>query len=305
MLPSAFFCNFAMNMNEPQTSNDVIRIDVAQVLRKRLPRLSHLIPSFLVRWVEKTICQKRLNSLLEENAGRTGAEFCRGILKSLHINVEVKNRDNLPPKEHRRVVFVSNHPLGGLDGLALIDMVQRYYGGHVWFMVNDLLMAVKPLESVFLPVNKFGSQSRQSLKRIDEAFGGNDPIIIFPAGLVSRLQNVMCNGEWRKMVYDLEWRKSFINLCVVHKRDIVPLFFSGSNSMGFYKRAIWRKRLGIKLNIEMVYLPREMILAEGKSFTVYVGILLPHETITGGKDAQGFAEALRSEVYMLQMDSPA
>ena len=294
------YINFA-SMNGSLKDTDVIKIDVEQVLRSRLPRLSRLMPSRLVSGLKKIICQDDLNRLLEENAGKTGADFCRGILKSLDITVNVRNAGNLPPKEHRRVVFGSNHPLGGLDGLALIDLVQSHYGGQVWFVVNDLLMAVKPLESVFLPINKHGSQSREASRKLDEAFSGNDPIIIFPAGLVSRLRKVPYQGVKQKMVCDLEWRKMFVNKCRYYKRDIVPLFFSGNNSHDFYKKANLRKRLGIRFNIEMIYLPREMFLAKGKSFTVYVGLLKKHELIQGGKDAQGYARSLGSEVYMLPL----
>ena len=179
------YINFAL-MNTSQTANEVIRIDVGQVLRNRLPRMWRFIPRQVVNWLERTICQDQLNALLEANAGKTGAAFCRGILESLDITVDVAGAENLPPKDNRRVVFVCNHPLGGLDGMALIDIIHRHYGGQVWFVVNDLLMAVKPLESVFLPINKFGGQSRRSFRRLDEAFDGNDPIIIFPAGLGSR-----------------------------------------------------------------------------------------------------------------------
>lgn len=286
-------------MNTSQTANEVIRIDVGQVLRNRVPRLWRFIPKRLVKWLEQIICQDRLNTLLEANAGKTGADFCRGVLESLNISVDVVGADNLPPKENRRVVFACNHPLGGLDGMALIDIIHRHYGGQVWFVVNDLLMAVKPLESVFLPINKFGGQSRESLRRLDKAFDGNDPIIIFPAGLVSRYRKVHFKGSVQKIVCDLKWQKSFINRCVQSKRDIVPLYFSGRNSMDFYKKANLRKKLGIKFNIEMVYLPREMFLASGKSFKVYVGILKPHSTLQGGRFAEGYARAIGTEVYML------
>lgn len=300
----AKYINFA-SMNGSEQTGEVIKIDVKQVLKSRLPRLSRLIPSWLTEKLENTICQDQLNALLEANAGKTGAEFCRGVLDALDIKIEVKGEENLPPKEQRRVVFVCNHPLGGLDGMALIELIQRHYGGQVWFVVNDLLMAVKPLENVFLPINKFGHQSRESFRKLDEAFAGSDPIIIFPAGLVSRLRKVPYNGEKIKMVCDLEWRTSFVNRCKQYKRDIVPLFFDGNNSLDFYKKANLRKKLGIKFNIEMIYLPREMFLAKGKTFKVYVGITKPYEKIRGGKEAADYARAIGSEIYLLPMQYDA
>lgn len=277
----------------------IIRIYVGQVLKDRAPRLARFIPKRLVGVLERLICQDDLNRMLEENAGKTGAEFCRGVLESLDVKVETRFPDRMPAKEHRRVVFVSNHPLGGLDGIALIDMVQRHYGGQVWFIVNDLLMAVKPLADVFLPINKQGKQSRQCLENIEKAFAGDDPIIIFPAGLVSRYRKVSYMGKEVKMICDLQWQKMFVNKCVLHKRDIVPLFFTGTNSMDFYKKANLRKRLGIRFNLEQVLLPREMIRSKGKTFTVMVGNIKPYTMIASGKDAAGYADSLRSEIYLM------
>ncbi len=282
---------------------NVIEINVGQVIRDRLPGLFRFIPKRVIRWVERVIRQQELNDLLVANAGKTGADFCRGILKSLGITMKIRFPERIPSRENRRILFVSNHPLGGLDGMALIDLIHRYYGGQVWFIVNDLLMAVKPLENVFLPINKFGSQQRESARLIEEAFEGNDPIIMFPAGLVSRYQTVSFNGIRQKAVSDLPWRKTFINKCIKYKRDIVPMFFSGTNSMDFYRKANLRKRLGIKFNIEMVLLPREMLDAAGKTFVVTVGNIHPWAQLKGA--AQDLTNAIKEEAYMLcKEDAP-
>lgn len=281
-----------------------LRIDLQEVLRERLPRLSHLIPRRLVGWMERTICQEQLNRLLEENRGKVGAEFCRGVFKSLDISYKVINEEYMPSKTNRRVVFVSNHPLGALDGMILIDFVQRYYGGQVWFVVNDLLMHVTPLRPVFLPINKFGSQSRESIRQMDAAFAGDDPIIIFPAGLVSRLHKVPFNGRRQKMVADLQWKKTFVTKCCRYKRDVVPLFFSGTNSMRFYKIANWRKRLGLRFNIEQLYLPREIFNSKGKEFTITLGNPLSWHEMDSAGDAEGYAATVRSYVYMLPVMRP-
>lgn len=279
--------------------NNVLKIDVGEVIRTRAPRLARLLPGCIVRRLERLICQKELNRLLEENAGKTNGAFCKGVLESLDITVTMAHQERLPARNHRRVVFVCNHPLGGLDGIALINLIESYFGGQVWFIVNDLLMAVKPLEGVFLPINKFGKQSRATYRAIDDAFAGNDPIIIFPAGLCSRLNTVDSNGTRREVISDLEWHKMFVNKCVAYKRDIVPLFFSGQNSMNFYKKARLRKRLGIKFNLEQVMLPREMIQSRGKTYTVVVGHMHPYTEFEGGHNADKHAAELKAEVYAL------
>lgn len=279
--------------------NNVLKIDVGEVIRTRAPRLARLLPDSIVRWLERLICQQELNQLLEENAGKKNGAFCKGVLESLDITVTLAHKERLPDKNHRKVVFACNHPLGGLDGIALIHLIESHFGGQVWFIVNDLLMAVKPLEGVFLPINKFGKQSRAAYRAIDDAFAGNDPIIIFPAGLCSRLNTVDSNGTRREVIADLEWHKMFVNKCVAYKRDIVPLFFSGQNSMSFYKKARLRKQLGIKFNFEQVLLPREMIRSRGKTYTVVVGHMHPYTEFKGGQNADRYAGKLKAEVYAL------
>lgn len=273
--------------------SEVIKIDIAGVLRSRMSRYYRYIPRFIVRWLERTICQEQLNRLLENNAGKEGADFCRGVLEDLNITYEVKGEELFPPVENRRVVIMSNHPLGGLDGIVMIDYFSRRYGSGVKFVVNDLLMAIKPLQSVFLPVNKHGKQSRDALRLTNEAFAGNDPIIVFPAGLVSRLHK---NGE----IKDLEWQKSFIQRSVEYKRDIIPVYFNGTNSSFFYKFAKFRQRVGFKFNIEMVYLPREVFRNENAQFSISVAPMVRWQDLSGGKNARTETDEIRRMVYNLK-----
>lgn len=154
------------------------------------------------------------------------AGFCRGVLRDLDVSYRLAGGCRLPDAAARRVIYISNHPLGGLDGIALIDMVAAHHGVEPWFVVNDLLMAVKPLQRVFLPVNKHGRQTREEGAVIDAALSGDRPVIIFPAGLVSRRQG---DGS----IADLEWKKRFVNMAIKYRRDIIPLHFSGHNSNFF------------------------------------------------------------------------
>lgn len=278
-------------MNE----SSVLQINVDEVLRQRLPRHYKFIPKFIIRWVERTICQERMNELLVRLHGKKDADFCNGLLKELNITVNINGEEKLPPRDNRRVVIVSNHPLGGLDGIAYIDYITKLYGGKVNFIVNDLLMVLKPLHGVFLPINKHGKQSRQSFKAIEEAFAGNDPIIIFPAGLVSR----RCKGGG---IADLRWQKMFVNKCIEHQRDVIPMFFGGENSPFFYNFAKCRKNLGLKFNIEMIYLPREMVQSENAVYSISIGDTLPWKSLkpSNGKNAQDIADDVKEIVYKLK-----
>lgn len=269
-----------------------LEINVGEVLRQRIPRYWRFIPRGLVRWLERTVCQDELNRLLRDNFPRRDADFCRGVLDDLGVTVNFHHLDNLPPKELTRVLFVSNHPLGGLDGMALIDFVRTYYGVAPRFIVNDLLNAVEPLSDTFIPVNKHGAQSREAIRRLDEAFASDAPLLMFPAGLVSR------RGK-KGVVADLEWQKMFVAKARQSGRDIIPLHFYGENSSFFYKFAKFRRRIGLKFNIEMIYLPREVFRSKGKTFDVVVGKPIPHASLDDMPPARK-AQQIRQMVYALE-----
>lgn len=269
-----------------------LEINVGEVLRQRIPRYWRFIPRGLVRWLERTVCQDELNRLLRDNFPRRDADFCRGVLDDLGVTVNFHNLDNLPPKELTRVLFVSNHPLGGLDGMALIDFVRTYYGVAPRFIVNDLLNAVEPLSDTFIPVNKHGTQSREAIRRLDDAFASDAPLLMFPAGLVSR------RGK-KGVVADLEWQKMFVAKARQYGRDIIPLHFYGENSSFFYKFAKFRRRIGLKFNIEMIYLPREVFRSKGKTFDVVVGKPIPHASLDDMPPARK-AQQIRQMVYALE-----
>lgn len=274
-----------------QTTEDKeIRLDLGEVLRQKMPRHYRYIPRFVVGWLEWLICAKQLNEIARKYGKTKGVEFARGVLEYLDVRVRVDGECNLPAAGSR-CVMVCNHPMGGLDGIAIIANVGAAYGGNVRFLVNDLLMAVTPLAEVFLPINKFGRQSRHSAEMIELAYRGDGEILSFPAGLCSRMQP---DGR----VEDLKWQKSFVMKAVEYERDVVPMYFDGCNSRLFYRAAKWRKRLGIRFNFEQMLLPREMMKCRGREFVLYVGKPIPWQTLKPG-DALGEAERIKRVCYSL------
>ena len=269
-----------------------IHIDVDMLLRTKLPRYYRYIPGALIRWLKHTICQDEFNDLLDHNAGKEGEEFACSVLSYLAVKVRARGLDELPAGDGR-YVCASNHPLGGLDGVALIALLGSHFGGKLKCVVNDMLMQVRPLSGVFLPANKHGRQSESAVRAINEAFAGDCQMLYFPAGLCSRR---MRGGE----IADLEWKKSFIAKSVEYHRDVVPVYFSGQNSDFFYKFASWRKRLGLKLNIEMIYLPGEVFKSRGKEFEIIIGKPIPWQTFTGDKRREEYAAEVRAAVYKLK-----
>lgn len=268
-----------------------ISINITEVVRSRLGDRSRFVPRFALRYLERLICQDKLNNLLKVNFPKRDSDFCDGVLSELGVTLKVRGEENLPADS--RIIIASNHPLGGLDGISMISFVSRHYGKTALFVVNDLLMAVEPLRDCFIPVNKLGAQSRKSAQSLDKALSGDSPVVIYPSGLCSRLQP---DGS----IADLAWNKMFINKAIESHRDIVPVFFDGRNSRSFYRTALWRKRLGIRFNLEMALLPREVFRSAGSTFTLTVGKPIRWQELEGGSGAAREARRLREIVYNLK-----
>ncbi|MBQ5466748.1 MAG: 1-acyl-sn-glycerol-3-phosphate acyltransferase, partial [Muribaculaceae bacterium] len=178
-----------------------IQINLDEVLRTRAPRHYKYIPRWAVRKLERTIHQDELNQILVNMGTKTGVDAADSALHDLQVQTTLIGTQNIPPEG--RFIFVSNHPLGGLDGMALMSAIGHRYNGNIRFIVNDLLMAVKPLQPILLPVNKHGRQARQAAAMIEQEYQGDNQMITFPAGLCSRM------GK-KGVIHDLEWKKFII-----------------------------------------------------------------------------------------------
>lgn len=270
----------------------LIQINIQQVLNDKLGAKANYIPKRMIKWLEDTIHQDELNEILRFIYPKKGADFCEGVLKYLETGGGIINPEKFPTTD-KRIIIVSNHPLGGLDGMAIISHLTRLYGPGLRVIVNDLLMVVKPLSDVFLPINKHGRQDRNCIQDINEVLASDVPVVIFPAGLVSRLHK---GGE----IKDLTWNKMFVNKAVEYQRDVLPIYFSGQNSQFFYKFAKWRQRLGLKFNIEMIYLPSELLKCRGKSFNIIAGDIISWKTLRNGSQAVEQAQEIKEKVYQLR-----
>lgn len=267
-----------------------LQIDVESVIRQRLPRHYKYIPKWLIRRVERIIRQDGLNKILNDIGNKKGVEAADIALDDLNIKLKAKGEENIPGEG--RFIFASNHPLGGLDGMALISLIGHRYDGDIKFIVNDLLMAVKPFDNIFMPVNKHGRQSRAYAQDIEEQYQSDRQMITFPAGLCSRRLK-------RGVIGDLEWKKFVVTHAVSSKRDIIPVYFEGQNSKFFYRMARWREKLGIKFNYEMILLPSEMFKSSGSTFNVHFGKPIPWQSLDN-HNAREEATRLREKVYEMQ-----
>jgi len=266
-----------------------LQIDVTQAIASKNKKLAKWIPRFIIRWIEKLIHQDEMNQFWAAHDHDTALEFARSVLEDFAKASITVDNEQFIPKEGRYIV-VSNHPLGAIDGLALIALIGKYRP-DIKFPVNDLLMAIKPMTGIFIPINKHGRNDKDAAKELHNAFISNDLVLYFPAGICSR----KINGK----IQDLEWKKTIIQKATTYQRDIIPVFFEGRNSERFYRIANWRKRLGIKTNLEMILLPDEMVKQKGNTFKVTFGAPIPYPTFDTTKTHKEWAAWLREQTYSL------
>lgn len=267
----------------------IYHIELEEVLKSKAPKWYPKIPKFVIRWLKKTIHQDDMNDFLLHHSEDAPLDFAANVVKMLGASLVVHNEENIP--KTGRYIIVSNHPLGGLDGVCYISLLAQYRS-DIKLPVNDLLMNVKPMHGVFIPINKHGSLDRDAVKTLNDTFASDDVIVYFPAGLCSRKQK---GG----IIRDLEWKPTIITKAKQYQRDIIPAYFEGHNSQFFYNLARIRKAIGLKLNIEMLYLVDEMYRQKGNTLQVTFGDPISYETFTDEKKNKEWAEWLKEKTYSL------
>lgn len=264
------------------------KINLKNVISDKNPSLAKRLPKFVIRWIENVLHLDEINDHISKHGEKDGVENANAFLEGLNVTYTLHGIENIKPGRYQ---FASNHPLGGLDGVCLISVINKYFG-EPRFMVNDVLLNLKFFKSIFVPVNAFGSTSKENAILIENAYSSDKPIIIFPSGMVSR----KINGK----VADLVWKKSFIQKSIDHKRDVVPVYFDGFNTKRFYRLANFRKWLGIKANLEMFLLPDEMYKKRNAHFDIYFGDPIPWEQLANEKNVRFWTDQIRKIVYTLK-----
>lgn len=270
----------------------VFTIDIDEIVRGKAGAKARFVPRFVLSWLKRIIHQDEVNEFILGEGDKQGMPWLDDCMEYLGTKLNVKGLENLPDDSDGRLfTFVSNHPLGGPDGVALGHLLGHRYDGRIKYLVNDLLMNLHGLAPFFVPINKTGKQSRDFPRLVEAAFGSPNHIIMFPAGLCSR----RINGQ----IHDLPWQKTFITKSVETQRDIVPIRFDGRNSDFFYRIANVGKRLGLKFNIAMLYLVDELYKNRGKTFDVTIGKPIPYSTFDKSRKPQEWAAYVEDIVYKL------
>ena len=271
---------------------NVFKIDIDQVLASKMGSKARWEPGFLRSYLKRIVHQEEINEFCEKVGDTQGVPWLDTVVEYLDIKLNVHGLENLPSDaDGRRFTFVSNHPLGGPDGIAIGQILGHHYDGRIKYLVNDLLMNLHGLAPLCIPINKTGKQSRDFPRLVEAVFNSGDHVIMFPAGLCSRRE--------KGVIHDLPWTKTFITKSVETQRDIVPIHFSGRNSDRFYRLAGLCKRLGLKVNIAMLYLADETYLHRHKTFDVYIGKPIPWQTFDTSKRPAEWAIEVENIVYDL------
>jgi putative hemolysin len=270
-----------------------LQFDIRAILKSKAPKAK--VPNFIIRYLERIVHVKQMNAFLRKYPDLKGYAFIdRVIHEELGCTASIDGTENIPANG-KPVIFVSNHPLGGLDGMIIAQMIHesRSDKRELKVIVNELLMYMEPINGLWAPVNKVGRLTKEQAAEQQRMWESETDVLTFPAGACSRLQHI--DGKWQ--IQDLEWQKNFVQRAREYKRDVVPIYFEGKNSRFFYTLAYIRKLLHIKLNIEMLYLVDEMYGAHGKHFKVHVLPPIPYSTFDNTKTPKQWAQYVKSIVY--------
>jgi 1-acyl-sn-glycerol-3-phosphate acyltransferase len=274
---------------EGEENNKVFQpVEIKKIIKGKNPKLAKRIPGFIYYLLNKILHLNEVNDIINNRKSNSGVEFISEVIKYSSSKYEISGIENIP--ETGKFIFASNHPLGGLDGLILLKILNEKIG-TTRTLTNDFLMEIGPLKEFFVPVNKVGKQARNNAPLIEDLYNSEDQILIFPAGLCSR----KINGA----ITDLDWNKHFIQKAIEYKRDIIPIHFEGKNSGFFYNLANLRKKLKIKFNIEMIFLADEMFRIKNRSFHVYFGKPIPYTFFNNSKKPLEWAKEIKNVSYSL------
>lgn len=264
-------------------------IDVDKVIKQKIPKFYKFIPPFIISYIKKILHQEELNRILYKNRNYNGLEFVNVMSKNFKLKFDIFGYDNIPP--NNKYIFAANHPIGALESYGFIKTVGDKYP-KLRILVNDVLLTIKNFEPLFVPINKYGGQAKESVKLIEDAYKSENQILIYPAGIVSR----KINGK----IQDFEWHQSFIKKAILHKRDIIPVYIDAKNSKFFYRLSSFRRKIGIKANIETFYLANEGFKQINTTIGYYYGKPIPYSTFNKTKKPKEWAAKVRAHVYELK-----
>lgn len=264
-------------------------IDIEELFRSKNPKLLKWTPRFFLNYLKRKLHEDEVNEFIAARKGMGGVQFSKDVIEKFNITVEIEGVENVP--QEGGVILVLNHPLGGMDAMAIVNEF-HHKREDFKFVVNDLLLHLENLRDMFVGVNKHGANTKIALEELDNVFASEQAVFVFPAGLVSRRK--------RGSIQDLEWKKTFVTRAKKYQRQVIPVYIDGGLSNFFYRLSNFRSAIGLKANIEMLYLVDEMFKQENKTIRVRFGEPIPHTAFDQSKKDLEWAQWVKNKVYQLR-----
>ncbi len=264
-------------------------IDIRKLIESKNPSLLKWLPRFVLRYLERILHQDEINQFMVDHPDDQNEDFCDAVMNYLNIDIKIKNLEKLP--KDGKLVLAMNHPLGGMDAIALVSGL-RNTRTDLKYIVNDLLLNLNRMNGLFLGVDKHGKNPQSKREQINELFASEYLVSLFPAGLVSRRKG----GKVR----DLVWKKTFVTLSKANDRIIVPMHIDGKLSNFFYRLSNFRSAIGIKANIEMLYLSNELFKLRNSTITMTFGDPIRAVDLDPALTDLEQAQWIKEKVYQLE-----
>ncbi|XQW84512.1 GNAT family N-acyltransferase [Thalassotalea piscium] len=260
--------------------NDVVNKHYPRVANK--PWLSKSL-HFVLRHL---LHEKEISEFGQSYPHLHGVDFVEQVLEFFNVSYSTRDNEKERIPSQGRVVIIANHPIGSIDGLALIKLISEVRS-DVKVVANEMLMAIKPLHDILLPVNNMqGGTAKECLNNIHNHLQNEGVLLIFPAGEVSRLR---IEG-----VRDISWRSGFLRIAKKAKAPILPIFIDAKNSPLFYGVSMIYKPLSTML------LVKEMFKQRLKHLPMRIGEMIPHESYSvGGIAVTQQVKLLRKHLYRI------
>ena len=263
-------------------------IDIQHLIKSKNPRLAKWLPRFVINYLRRVLHEEEINAFIASHKEVLNEDFCEAVVNYFNIKVEIKGIEHIP--KTGPIIIAMNHPLGGMDALALVSGI-RHHRSDMRFIVNDLLMSLTNLKGLFVGVNKHGKNQISTRQEIMQLFESDEAVCIFPAGMVSRI--------FEGKIQDSEWKKTFITYALKYDQPIIPVYIDGKLTPRFYRVFKWRKFLGIKANIEMFFLADELFKQRNKTITFSVGQPIYSNDLDKTQSEQVLAQNVKKVVYSI------
>lgn len=264
-------------------------LNIEQSIANKFPGFAQQAPivrNSTLNILRKLTHEREINAFLREHEGNRGIDFIDRIFDYFNFSYSVsqRERNNIPAQG--RLVIIANHPIGSLDGLALLRLVSDVRK-DVKIIANDMLMTFAPLHDLLLPLdNMTRGCYKQSYKNILQALNNDEAVIVFPAGEVSRASP--------KGIRDGKWQAGFLHFARKTQAPILPIYVSAKNSLLFYSASMIFKPLATAL------LAHEMFNKQSVEIKFRIGEVIPYSALqTDALADKALIKRLKKHLYKI------